>query len=105
MFSHCIGFSTFFAVVACIAAADNKINKTHPFLEDTSYFWRKGRDSNSRSVISRTHDFQSCALDQLSHLCVCLFYAAFLPERIFFTVVFLTASLLYHTQRGKSSLF
>ena len=37
-------------------------------------FWRKGRDSNPRSVISRTHDFQSCALDQLSHLCVCCVY-------------------------------
>ena len=30
--------------------------------------WRRERDSNPRSVISRTHDFQSCALDQLSHL-------------------------------------
>ena len=38
--------------------------------------WRRGRDSNSRSVISRTHDFQSCALDQLSHLSVptCISY-------------------------------
>ncbi len=34
-----------------------------------SFFtWRRERDSNPRSVISRTHDFQSCALDQLSHL-------------------------------------
>ena len=33
-------------------------------------FLRKGWDSNPRSVISRTHDFQSCALDQLSHLCI-----------------------------------
>ena len=32
--------------------------------------WRRERDSNPRSVISRTHDFQSCALDQLSHLSV-----------------------------------
>ena len=37
-------------------------------------FLRKGWDSNPRSVISRTHDFQSCALDQLSHLCVCCVY-------------------------------
>ena len=36
--------------------------------------WRRERDSNSRSVISRTHDFQSCALDQLSHLSVRLVY-------------------------------
>ena len=34
------------------------------------FCWRRERDSNSRSVISRTHDFQSCALDQLSHLSV-----------------------------------
>ena len=32
--------------------------------------WRKEWDSNPRSVISRTHDFQSCALDQLSHLSI-----------------------------------
>ena len=32
--------------------------------------WRRGRDSNPRSVISGTHDFQSCALDQLSHLSI-----------------------------------
>ena len=38
--------------------------------------WRRERDSNPRSVISRTHDFQSCALDQLSHLSVptCISY-------------------------------
>ena len=37
---------------------------------DSWDFLRKGWDSNPRSVISRTHDFQSCALDQLSHLCI-----------------------------------
>ena len=33
-----------------------------------AFLWRRGGDSNSRSGITRTHDFQSCALDQLSHL-------------------------------------
>ena len=50
-------------------------------------FWRKGWDSNPRSVISRTHDFQSCALDQLSHLCRCV-------VSIFYS--FQTALILYH---------
>ena len=49
-------------------------------IQDPEGSWillRKGWDSNPRSVISRTHDFQSCALDQLSHLCVCCVYDPF----------------------------
>ncbi len=49
-------------------------NKTGTPVGIPVLFWRKGRDSNPRSVISRTHDFQSCALDQLSHLCMVLRY-------------------------------
>ena len=54
-----------------------------------SSFLRKGWDSNPRSVISRTHDFQSCALDQLSHLCVCCVYLTHysLPPGIFPTTL------------------
>ena len=52
----------------CIHTPIDKKKSPSPVgLED---FLRKGWDSNPRSVISRTHDFQSCALDQLSHLCV-----------------------------------
>ena len=46
------------------------VTKKYPDPDGSRYFLRKGWDSNPRSVISRTHDFQSCALDQLSHLCV-----------------------------------
>ena len=49
----------------------------NPRIGGSSDFLRKGWDSNPRSVISRTHDFQSCALDQLSHLCVCCVYDPF----------------------------
>ena len=45
-------------------------NRKQSAIADCFLFWRRERDSNSRSVISRTHDFQSCALDQLSHLSV-----------------------------------
>ncbi len=41
--------------------------KKHPACTGC-FLWRREGDSNSRSGITRTHDFQSCALDQLSHL-------------------------------------
>ncbi len=42
-------------------------HKKHPACTGC-FLWRREGDSNSRSGITRTHDFQSCALDQLSHL-------------------------------------
>ena len=69
--------------------------RTHP--EGICPFLRKGWDSNPRSVISRTHDFQSCALDQLSHLCVLC------PS--IESVFSLTAFILYHTRLRLSTLF
>ena len=63
---------------------------------------RKGWDSNPRSVISRTHDFQSCALDQLSHLCVCCVYSGECRDTIHlppFRGIPRTALPLYHISR------
>ena len=43
-------------------------------LKDTALgvfnFWRRERDSNPRTSVSSLHDFQSCAFDQLGHLCI-----------------------------------
>ena len=39
-------------------------------IESGFSLWRRERDSNPRYPVGGTHDFQSCALDQLSHLSV-----------------------------------
>ena len=61
-----------------------------PRLRWCFFCWRRERDSNSRSVISRTHDFQSCALDQLSHLSVRLAYytISIFKSQAFFSLFF-----------------